>query len=180
MEAIVSCTFPLLPALGEKQADHIKKPDHAPGHPSSPDDDTASALIASSQHRETARGRGPMLMQDYQLLEKLAHQNRERVVHAKGWGAYCVLPQDPAFMNRYGSRTHFLLERGGRAVPGHGPFQDPAAPPPSHRPRGGRDHRPHPQRLSGGAVRQDRTRRISLLRAWGITAGGQRYFRAFG
>jgi catalase len=31
-------------------------------------------------------------MQDYQLLEKLAHQNRERVpervVHAKGWGAH--------------------------------------------------------------------------------------------
>ncbi len=31
-------------------------------------------------------------MQDYQLLEKLAHQNRERiaerVVHAKGWGAF--------------------------------------------------------------------------------------------
>lgn len=30
--------------------------------------------------------------QDYQLLEKLAHQNRERiaerVVHAKGWGAH--------------------------------------------------------------------------------------------
>ena len=33
-----------------------------------------------------------MLLQDYQLVEKLAHQNRERiperVVHAKGWGAY--------------------------------------------------------------------------------------------
>ena len=33
-----------------------------------------------------------MLLQDYQLLEKLAHQNRERIperaVHAKGWGAY--------------------------------------------------------------------------------------------
>jgi len=31
-------------------------------------------------------------MQDYQLVEKLAHQNRERiperVVHAKGWGAH--------------------------------------------------------------------------------------------
>jgi catalase len=31
-------------------------------------------------------------MQDYQLIEKLAHQNRERiperVVHAKGWGAF--------------------------------------------------------------------------------------------
>jgi len=34
-------------------------------------------------------------MQDYQLLEKLAHQNRERiperVVHAKGWGAHGTL-----------------------------------------------------------------------------------------
>jgi catalase len=32
-----------------------------------------------------------VLLQDYQLLEKLAHQNRERIsertVHAKGWGA---------------------------------------------------------------------------------------------
>jgi catalase len=31
-------------------------------------------------------------MQDYQVLEKLAYQNRERIaergVHAKGWGAY--------------------------------------------------------------------------------------------
>jgi len=35
---------------------------------------------------------GPLLIQDYQLIEKLAHQNRERIpertVHAKGWGAY--------------------------------------------------------------------------------------------
>ncbi|MCL4160542.1 UNVERIFIED_CONTAM: hypothetical protein GTU68_052973, partial [Idotea baltica] len=34
-------------------------------------------------------------MQDYQLIEKLAHQNRERiperVVHAKGWGAHGTL-----------------------------------------------------------------------------------------
>jgi catalase len=33
-----------------------------------------------------------VLLQDYQLLEKLAHQNRERIpertVHAKGWGAH--------------------------------------------------------------------------------------------
>ena len=36
-----------------------------------------------------------MLLKDYQLIEKLAHQNRERlperVVHAKGWGAYGTL-----------------------------------------------------------------------------------------
>jgi catalase len=36
-----------------------------------------------------------LLLQDYQLIEKLAHQNRERIperlVHAKGWGAYGTL-----------------------------------------------------------------------------------------
>ncbi|HEY0213255.1 MAG TPA: catalase [Paenirhodobacter sp.] len=53
---------------------------------------TAGAPVASNQNSETAGVRGPLLMQDYQLLEKLAHQNRERiperVVHAKGWGAF--------------------------------------------------------------------------------------------
>lgn len=43
----------------------------------------------------TAGPRGPVLLQDWQLLEKLAHQNRERiperVVHAKGWGAHGTL-----------------------------------------------------------------------------------------
>ncbi len=36
-----------------------------------------------------------MLIQDYELIEKLAHQNRERIpertVHAKGWGAHGTL-----------------------------------------------------------------------------------------
>jgi catalase len=36
-----------------------------------------------------------LLLQDYQLIEKLAHQNRERIperpVHAKEWGAYGTL-----------------------------------------------------------------------------------------
>lgn len=53
---------------------------------------TAGAPIADNQNSLTAGARGPVLMQDYQLLEKLAHQNRERiaerVVHAKGWGAF--------------------------------------------------------------------------------------------
>lgn len=53
---------------------------------------TAGAPIADNQNAQTAGPRGPVLMQDYQLLEKLAHQNRERiperVVHAKGWGAH--------------------------------------------------------------------------------------------
>lgn len=46
---------------------------------------------ANNEHSQTAGVRGPVLMQDYQLLEKLAHFNRERiperVVHAKGAGA---------------------------------------------------------------------------------------------
>jgi catalase len=53
---------------------------------------TAGAPIADNQNSMTAGPRGPVLMQDYQLLEKLAHQNRERiperVVHAKGSAAY--------------------------------------------------------------------------------------------
>lgn len=53
---------------------------------------TAGNPVSNNKHSLTAGPRGPILLQDYQLIEKLAHQNRERiperVVHAKGWGAY--------------------------------------------------------------------------------------------
>jgi catalase len=53
---------------------------------------TAGASVADNQNSVTAGPSGPVLLQDYQLIEKLAHQNRERIpeqtVHAKGWGAY--------------------------------------------------------------------------------------------
>ncbi|BBB31134.1 catalase [Neptunomonas japonica] len=53
---------------------------------------TAGSPVADNQNSQTAGPRGPVLMQDWQLIEKLAHQNRERiperVVHAKGWGAF--------------------------------------------------------------------------------------------
>jgi len=56
---------------------------------------SAGNPIADNQNSVTAGPRGPLLMQDYQLLEKLAHQNRERIpertVHAKGSGAYGTL-----------------------------------------------------------------------------------------
>jgi catalase len=56
---------------------------------------TAGNPIADNQNSLSAGARGPLLLQDYQLIEKLAHQNRERiperVVHAKGWGAYGTL-----------------------------------------------------------------------------------------
>ena len=53
---------------------------------------SSGAPIADDQNSLTAGPRGPVLMQDWQLVEKLAHFNRERiperVVHAKGTGAY--------------------------------------------------------------------------------------------
>jgi catalase len=56
---------------------------------------TGGAPLPSNQDSISAGKRGPVLMQDYQLIEKLAHQNRERIperaVHAKGWGAHGVL-----------------------------------------------------------------------------------------
>lgn len=56
---------------------------------------SAGAPIGDNQNSLSAGARGPLLLQDYQLIEKLAHQNRERiperVVHAKGWGAFGTL-----------------------------------------------------------------------------------------
>ena len=56
---------------------------------------SAGAPVPDNQNSITAGERGPLLLQDYQLIEKLAHQNRERIperpVHAKGWGAHGTL-----------------------------------------------------------------------------------------
>jgi catalase len=54
---------------------------------------TASGIpVADNQNSLTAGPRGPVLMQDFHLIEKMAHFNRERiperVVHAKGAGAF--------------------------------------------------------------------------------------------
>ncbi|KAF0677471.1 catalase [Profundibacterium mesophilum] len=56
---------------------------------------SSGAPVADNQNAKTVGPHGPVLLEDYQLIEKLAHQNRERiperVVHAKGWGAYGTL-----------------------------------------------------------------------------------------
>ena len=62
-------------------------------HPSSPTMTTNSGRpVGDNQNSLTAGARGPVLMQDYLLFEKMAQFNRERVpervVHAKGSGAY--------------------------------------------------------------------------------------------
>ncbi|USD38136.1 catalase [Ferrimonas sp. SCSIO 43195] len=68
------------------------------------------APIADDQNSLTAGRRGPVGLQDWHLIEKLAHFNRERiperVVHAKGSGAYgtFTLTQD---LSRYTLAEHF-------------------------------------------------------------------------
>ena len=68
------------------------------------------APISDDQNSITAGERGPVLLQDWHLIEKLAHFNRERiperVVHAKGTGAYgtFTLTKD---MSEYTLAEHF-------------------------------------------------------------------------
>jgi catalase len=75
------------------------------------------APVGDNQNSMTAGHRGPVLIQDVHLLEKLAHFNRERVpervVHAKGAGAhgYFEVTNDLSqytkadFLNTVGKRT---------------------------------------------------------------------------
>jgi catalase len=52
----------------------------------------SGAPVADNTNIMTAGPRGPALLQDIRLIEKLAHFDREvipeRRMHAKGWGAY--------------------------------------------------------------------------------------------
>ena len=76
--------------------------------------------VKDDQNSLTAGARGPILIQDTHLLEKLAHFNRERVpervVHAKGAGAYgeFVVTNDvsdytkAAFLSTVGKKTEMF------------------------------------------------------------------------
>ncbi|MFC7370985.1 catalase KatA [Fictibacillus iocasae] len=74
------------------------------------------APVGDNQNSMTAGSRGPTLLQDVHLLEKLAHFNRERVpervVHAKGAGAhgYFEVTND---VSAY-TKAAFLSEKGKR------------------------------------------------------------------
>src|ERR1700680_2324027 len=52
----------------------------------------AGIPVGDNQNAKTVGPRGPVLIEDFHLVEKMAHFNRERiperVVHAKGSGAY--------------------------------------------------------------------------------------------
>lgn len=79
------------------------------------------APVGDNQNSMTAGQRGPTLIQDVHLLEKLAHFNRERVpervVHAKGAGAhgYFEVTNDvskytkAAFLSEVGKKTPMFI-----------------------------------------------------------------------
>jgi catalase len=72
------------------------------------------APVADNQNSITAGPSGPILLQDFHLIEKLAHFNRERiperVVHAKGAGAFGVFKSTHDV--RQWTRAGFLAEVG--------------------------------------------------------------------
>lgn len=82
---------------------------------------SAGIPAVDDQNSITAGARGPVLLQDFHLTEKLAHFNRERiperVVHAKGSGAYGMftLSKDLSdytiadFLNGKGKQTPVFL-----------------------------------------------------------------------
>ncbi len=84
---------------------------------SKPGDSLTTAFgipVGDDQNSMTAGIRGPVLMQDVHLLEKLAHFDRERiperVVHAKGAGAYGYF-EVTADVTKY-TKAKFLSEIG--------------------------------------------------------------------
>jgi catalase len=82
---------------------------------------TLNGAPIAAQQALTAGPRGPLLMQDVQLLEQMQHFNRERiperVVHAKGSGAYGTLTvthdvtpfTKAAFLAQLGKKTDVFL-----------------------------------------------------------------------
>ncbi|XOK60999.1 catalase [Paenibacillus elgii] len=72
------------------------------------------APVGDNQNSRTAGRRGPTLLEDYHLLEKLAHFDRERiperVVHARGAGAHGVFRVERS-MKPY-TKAHFLQDVG--------------------------------------------------------------------
>ena len=80
---------------------------------------TAGAPVGDNQNSMTVGPRGPLMVQDYQLFEKLAHQNRERiperVVHAKGWGAFGTFKVTSTDVNEHTNAK--LFEAVGKETP---------------------------------------------------------------
>ncbi|HTD13937.1 MAG TPA: catalase [Chthoniobacterales bacterium] len=73
--------------------------------------------VGDNQNSITAGPRGPVLMEDHLLFEKMAHFNRERiperVVHAKGAGAYGTAKTQITRREICGSQSSEAIIRDG-------------------------------------------------------------------
>jgi hypothetical protein len=74
---------------------------------------TGGNPVTDNQNSLTAGAHGPLLMQDYQLLEKLAHQNRERIPERIGQELLCetAVEVSPVFMGQNALQLADTLER---------------------------------------------------------------------
>lgn len=75
------------------------------------------APVPDNQNVQTAGARGPMLMQDYWFLEKMANFDREvipeRRMHAKGSGAFgtfTVTHDITAYSYKYRTKTSRIIK----------------------------------------------------------------------
>src|SRR5712672_114077 len=79
----------------------------------------AGRPVGDNQNSLTLGDRGPVVFEDFLLFEKMAHFNRERVpervVHAKGSGAYGTLTVTNPDMPKY--TTAKLFEKVGKQTP---------------------------------------------------------------
>jgi catalase len=79
----------------------------------------AGRPVGDNQNSLTVGDRGPIVFEDFLLFEKMAHFNRERVpervVHAKGSGAYGTLTVTNPDMPKYA--TAKLFEKVGKQTP---------------------------------------------------------------
>ncbi len=79
----------------------------------------AGRPVGDNQNSLTVGDRGPIVFEDFLLFEKMAHFNRERVpervVHAKGSGAYGTLTVTNPDMPKY--TTAKLFEKVGKQTP---------------------------------------------------------------
>ena len=79
----------------------------------------SGAPVADNQHSQSGGPRGPLLLQDQHLIEKLARFNRERiperVVHAVGSGAYGHFTVTTAAAARY-TRMRMMSTVGKRTL----------------------------------------------------------------
>lgn len=79
----------------------------------------AGRPVGDNQNSLTLGPRGPIVFEDYLLFEKMAHFNRERiperVVHAKGSGAYGTFTVTNTDITKY--TTAKLFEKKGKQTP---------------------------------------------------------------